>query len=66
MLTYENTMGLIKQNLKKFLNHQKQQNLEKSTSWILVKYVEIYFQSHRTFISYSAKSNNFFKKKEPK
>ena len=32
MLTYENTMGLIKQNLKKFLNHQKQQNLEKSTS----------------------------------
>ena len=32
MLTYENTMRLIKQNLKKFLNHQKQQNLEKSTS----------------------------------
>ena len=32
MLTYENTMGRIKLKLKKVLTHQKQPNLEKSTS----------------------------------
>lgn len=56
-------MGQIKRYQKKTINQKKYHNLEKSPTWILVKYVENLFCSHLAFTSYSAKSNNFFKKK---
>jgi hypothetical protein len=66
MLNHENGMWRIKPNTKKINKPKKHASLEKSPSWILVKYVEIYFPTDPAFISSSAKSYNFFKKKQPK